>query len=107
MHNQVHVSDYDNGHEQSIDCWCEPTQIIRQKNRHGIDVLIVYHNDYTPYHRAMVLADRRANFSLPFLGQFVDHPQNQTPHAPWVSRLLNPFGNPPLLPPHDPNERSL
>jgi len=42
------------------DCWCEPSNIFWVQNNHGINVLIVEHNDYTAKHRTNQLAEQEA-----------------------------------------------
>lgn len=105
MHNEVHVCNFDNGHEKSVDCWCEPTVIRRIRNRHGIDCLVVEHEDFTAAPRGMVIAERNTNQSLLFVGRFVEHPLNKSIDAPWITRTLAPYGDPPPL--LDPHERNL
>lgn len=102
MHNEVHVVLFDNGHINSIDCWCEPTDIRRVRNKHGIDVLVVEHHDFSPVPRDVSLFHRNSDIYTPF-----SDPINKSIDAPWITRILAPYGDPPLLPPHDPHSREI
>lgn len=93
--NEAHVVNAPNGHHLSTDCWCEPTSIRWVMNSHGVKVLVVDHRDETLAHRVEVLAQREADRAAPYA--------NLSLNEPWITRVLDPR----LLPPHDPNERSL
>lgn len=98
--NEVHVCLADNGHISSIDCWCEPVNIRWIRNKHGVDVLVVEHDDETLQDRDIVLFNREVNRNSNLYGApMVDQP--------WITRVLTPPFTPPLLPPHDPNERTI
>ncbi len=92
MRNEVHLCAAGNGHELSVDCWCEPTSIRWHTNQHGVQMLVVEHNDTTLKHRILVISERERDRALPY-------GQNE-PDAPWITRVLT-------LPPFDPNERKL
>ena len=55
---EAHITLTDNGHEHSIDCWCEPVIIYIAKNNQGIEKLIVEHNDETLDNRLNVIINR-------------------------------------------------
>ena len=47
----VHVVEAPNGHIDSMDCWCEPSKFIFQRNAVGTMLKMVAHEDYTFMHR--------------------------------------------------------
>ena len=55
---EAHITLSDNGHEKSVDCWCEPVTIYIAKDTHGIEKLIVEHNDETLSDRFTVIMNR-------------------------------------------------
>jgi len=56
----VHLCNALNGHISSCDCWCEPVEIKWYKNKFGVNILVVLHEDITLKHREIQLAERRA-----------------------------------------------
>lgn len=54
---EMHFSQYQNGHEASSDCWCEPGVAIFH-NESGDTVALIQHVDYVPHMRYQVLAQR-------------------------------------------------
>jgi len=100
QHNVVHVINSLNGHINSTDCWCEPSHILLMTNRYGIKILVVEHHDENSLEHRLVILSRRER----------DREVKEEPNridAAWITRELNRAANPPLLPPHDPNERSI
>ena len=97
MRNEVHICDHENGHELSVDCWCEPTWINWVKNRYGVNALVVEHNDDRPsdVHRQVVLAlrERDKHQVLPVEEGYVD--------APWITRMLDEIPPFKVLPPEE------
>ena len=57
VHNEAHLVDINSGHELSRDCWCEPSW-EKVLNPFGIEILVVKHTDYVPYHHKHVLMCR-------------------------------------------------
>jgi hypothetical protein len=55
---EMHFSQFKNGHEQSIDCWCEPV-VDWFRNNEGLFMGLVSHNDESPLHRRSVLRSRQ------------------------------------------------
>ena len=54
----VHVVEVENGHLNSMDCWCEPAAHIFQRNAKGTLMRLVAHEDLTLEHHNTVLAIR-------------------------------------------------
>lgn len=99
MRNEVHLVTAQNGHVLSIDCWCEPSHIEWVTNKLGIKMLVIEHDDETLKHHILVNAERERDRRKPCLDFHTD--------LDWITRALTPPWTPPLLPPHDPNERNL
>lgn len=59
MVTKFHLCEYDNGHEPSEDCWCEPIPEHGQ-GPFGEHVMIVLHVDEMKHHRRLVVAARGA-----------------------------------------------
>lgn len=98
--NVVHVCSAPNGHQRSTDCWCEPVQINWYRNKHGADVLVVMHDDVTLQHRIVIVSERERDRTKPAdRAAGIDDA--------WITRVLSDLDPPKLLPPHDPNARSL
>lgn len=55
--NEVHIVLHENGHINSVDCWCEPTGYW-YTNRLDITMFVVEHNDDVPNHHEDVLDER-------------------------------------------------
>jgi hypothetical protein len=99
--NEVHVMNAENGHLNSTDCWCEPSAVQWVKNKHGVNVLVVEHNDNTLMHYRTLLACRERDklFVSPTSVHWgID--------APWITRTLDAVPIPPDSK-QDPNERNL
>lgn len=81
MRNEAHVCNYLNGHEMSVDCWCEPVTVGRVVDPFGVPVLVVVHEDYEVKvrHRIVVLSDREA----------AANPDDLPLDQPWITRALN------------------
>jgi hypothetical protein len=92
MRNEVHVYYKSAGHENSVDCWCEPTWISLLRDLDGYPVLVVEHCDDTHKNHIVVVAERERD-------------RNGATTDAWVTRVLT--MGPPELPPHDPNERKV
>ncbi len=85
-HPEVHL-EATNGHVLSTDCWCEPALIVWYRNRNNVDILVVQHENYTPKHRSVQMAERAEG--LP-------------PETAWIDRALEQITEPPKqLPPHE------
>jgi hypothetical protein len=93
VENEAHICNAPNGHMLSVDCWCEPVAIRVVRNKRGINVLVVEHNDDTLSHRFVVVAERERDQSKPY--------ETNHPNASWITRALTPPWTPPLLPPHE------
>lgn len=73
-HPTVHLVNHLNGHDMSVQCWCEPAKIYWIKTKLGVEVMVVEHEDYNDKHREVQLAERRAG--LP-------------PEIAWIDRALD------------------
>lgn len=88
--NEVHITLANNGHRMSTDCWCEPRNIAWYRNKFGILVLVVEHDDTTLDHHALVLQQRELQKL---------QSDDESPDSPWVSRVLdNPSAHVPRKP---------
>lgn len=54
----MHFTQFKNGHEQSIDCWCEPI-VDWFHNAEGMSMALVSHHDEVPIHRRSVVRSRQ------------------------------------------------
>jgi len=54
---QVHIS-AENGHDHTVDCWCEPIPLGFFQNNDGTVVFVIQHENYTYKHRDEQLAER-------------------------------------------------
>lgn len=88
VENEIHIFFPGRGHTDSFDCWCEPTRIVLTEVRSfpGL-TLVIEHDEPAEEHHLVVLNRREAS-------------------PDWVTLALN-HEPPRLLPPHDPNERTI
>jgi len=96
----LHLGDKHVGHTASPDCWCEPSSIFLFVigGLPGV-TRVIEHNDETNDHHLVILNRRERDRAL------VNQLDN--PDAAWITRALDVETPPKLLPPHDPNQRSL
>jgi hypothetical protein len=55
--NEMHVVNSLVGHHADIDCWCEPKGTWT-RNKHGVLVFVVEHNDTSPAHHHNIITTR-------------------------------------------------
>jgi len=97
--NEAHICFHDSGHQNSVDCWCEPSRIYWFTNVHGVTILVVEHVDDARIHRLVRTAARERDKDIeyaPNVSWGIDEP--------WISRALDRVK---IDTPPDPNERSL
>ena len=103
--NEVHVTNGNNGHLMSVDCWCEPASVVRLTNNHGVEMLIIEHSDHTLIHRQDVVHHRNVD-SLDHIRNPQLHIKVDSLDAAWISAILNKVWLR-AAPPQDPNERNI
>ena len=98
MRHEAHIG-HPTEHEDSVDCWCEPSRIYWYTNAKGVTMLVVEHNDDIPVTRTHRIALRERDRNIVNIGR------DWGIDEPWITRKLDAI--PQLPPPHDHNERSL
>ena len=75
---EEHIVPTMSGHEESVDCWCEPTNIFVKESETDDQRLVIVHVD---------------NHDKPDAGGMIfkrpDIIKLRTQHADWVTKLLN------------------
>lgn len=84
-HPELHVCLAPNGHVNSVTCWCEPVAIYFIRNKHGIIVKVVEHDDAEPVsmtHDGVLYArDRVQDWVTRYLDEIGDTPWPDPPHT--------------------------
>jgi len=88
MRNEVHICHTDVGHNDSVDCWCEPVRIYWYTNKNNILMLVVEHNDDSHIHRLTRTAVRERDKHLTGDGDGNTSVMWGL-DAPWITRALD------------------
>jgi hypothetical protein len=83
---QIHLCNPLIGHIASPDCWCEPRDISIVKNKFGIVICVVLHEDFVLKHREIQLEERAHGFP---------------PELAWIDRVIDGKKDYPVDPLHD------